>query len=195
MELNTKLWVEDLMKQIREEIKGVFTTHESTINLRFTEMEASSQRREEHATSLESSTVEIDKSLAVWKPEVESSLTAVRLKLTKLNSFFNRDARAVSSPNMSVLPLESAATRSSAGQPTDGPNGHCSDNSHWDCGFGQVFTQVHDPITSTMHTPSPPNSPFQFALDHGVDSSTIPNSGSAYARMQMSKLPKMNFPK
>jgi hypothetical protein len=77
MELNTKLWVEDLMKQIREEIKGVFTTHESAINLRFTEMEASSQRREEHATSLESSTVEIDKSLAMWKPEVESSLTAI----------------------------------------------------------------------------------------------------------------------
>jgi hypothetical protein len=183
------------MKQIQEEIKDGFTAHEFIVISCFMEMEASSQLHEKRVAALELSIMEIDNSLTVWNPKAESSLTAIQLELTKLNSF-NRDAHTASSPNPGVLPLESPTTRSSTGQPVDDPNGHCFDNSHRDCGFGRVFTQVHDPVTRTMHTPSPlPNSPFYFTLDQGVDSSRVPNSVSVDARVHMGKLPKMNFPK
>jgi hypothetical protein len=34
-----------------------------------------------------------DKSFAAWKSEVDESLASVKLELTKLNSFFDREAR------------------------------------------------------------------------------------------------------
>jgi hypothetical protein len=41
MEPNTKLWVEDLMKQIRKHIKASFAAHESAVNTLFLKMEVS----------------------------------------------------------------------------------------------------------------------------------------------------------
>jgi hypothetical protein len=57
--------------------------------------------------TLESAATEFDKSFDVWKPEVDSSLSSVKLKLSKLNSFFDRDAKSGNCAKPGVLPLES----------------------------------------------------------------------------------------
>jgi hypothetical protein len=38
-----------------------------------------------------------DNAFFKWKPEVESSISVVKLELSKLNGYFNRDAKSASS--------------------------------------------------------------------------------------------------
>jgi hypothetical protein len=45
-------------------------------------------------------TTTFNKTIGEWRPEVDSSLTSVRLDLLKLNTFFHRDAKAANTPNM-----------------------------------------------------------------------------------------------
>jgi hypothetical protein len=128
MEPNTKLWGEDLMKQIREEIKASFAAHESFINMSFSKMVVSGQQCDERVTALESAASELDKSLAFWKMDMDSSLTVV-----KLNSYFNCDAKVEVTPKLAVLPHGSTTVFSSAVLPTHAPNGHHVDIDHHDC--------------------------------------------------------------
>jgi hypothetical protein len=157
MEPNTKLFMEEMLKQVREEIqvmqakmKEGFVVHESFINNRVVEFFATEQQRDERVTMLKSATAELDKSFTTWKPEIESSITSVRLELSKLNSFFDWEAKATSNPSSGVLNIWSASTRSPTGFAADGPAGHHSNTTHWDCGFGSVYTQIHDPFKGTM---------------------------------------------
>jgi hypothetical protein len=84
------------MKQVYEEICDGFMTHESIVNNRLFEFEQADRRRDEWVASLESTAATFDKSFREWKPKVDSSLTSVKLELSKLNSFFDHDAEATS---------------------------------------------------------------------------------------------------
>jgi hypothetical protein len=46
---------------------------------------------------LEQMVTSFDKAFSEWKPKVESSISAVRLELSNLNDYFNRDAMYTSS--------------------------------------------------------------------------------------------------
>jgi hypothetical protein len=96
MEPNMKLLIEDLMKQVCEEIKQSreeifinFVTRSEAINKHVSEMAAMDQGRDEWVTGLETTVAAFDKSFAAWKSEVDESLTPIKIELTKLNSFFN----------------------------------------------------------------------------------------------------------
>jgi hypothetical protein len=121
-------------------------------------LEVTDQVCNEHITKLESAAAVFDKSSETWKPQVDESLASVKLELTKLNSFFDRDAKQSANSKPGVLQIESTVERSNAGSHADGPNGHCVDTSHWDYGFGSIYTQIHDSVKGTMlHPPPPPN--------------------------------------
>jgi hypothetical protein len=47
--------------------------------------------------------------LIEWRPEVESSITTVKLELSKLNKLFDCDAKPTLSTQSGILPLELAA--------------------------------------------------------------------------------------
>jgi hypothetical protein len=59
--------------------------HEVAVNTRISNLTTVAKRCEERAAMLESSVTEFDKALSAWKLEVESSLSSVRLQLSKLN--------------------------------------------------------------------------------------------------------------
>jgi hypothetical protein len=103
------------VKQAREE---------SVVNNRFSEMALADQQHEACVITLESVAAKFDKSFPAWTPEVDSSPTLVKLEVSKLNSFFDSDAKVTSTPKSGVLPIESTATCSSAGPHVDGPYGH-----------------------------------------------------------------------
>jgi hypothetical protein len=139
--------------------------------------------------TLESVATEFDKSFGAWKPEVDSSLSSVKLELSKLNSFFDHNAKSGNCTKPRVLPLESVTASPTLRGSGDGPNGNRV-HINRDCGFGRVFTQIHDPVKGTI-LPSPPlpNSPPipEFELSYGP-------SWNLTGRAQLGKLPKMNFP-
>jgi hypothetical protein len=154
------------------------------------------QKREERVAVLDSTTSKFDKALTSWKPEVDTLLSFVKLKLTKLNSYFDHDARSTSNPKLGVLQLGSTTAHTSLGGVADGPNGHRIKNWNRDCGFGTVFTQIHDPVKGTVYTSPPPlQSPHTVGFYQGQDSFKFSNSMGQRSRMQLVKLPKMNFPK
>jgi hypothetical protein len=154
MDPNLKLMFEEFVKQVCDQIRDGFATHESIINNRLFEFALMDQRREEHVASLESVAVAFDKSFREWKPEVDSSMSAVRLELSKLNTFFDCDANSSSTPKPGVLSIGSTTAQPAASGHPDGPNGHRVESSHRDRGFGRVYTQTHDLVTSTV-LPSP----------------------------------------
>jgi hypothetical protein len=84
----------------------------------------------------------------------------------------------------------------SLGGAADGPNGHRVKNWNQDCGFGMVFTQIHDQVKGTVYTsPPPPQSPHTGGFYHGQDLFKFSSSTSQGSQMQLGKLPMMNFPK
>jgi hypothetical protein len=92
--------------------------------MHFTKFELVTQQRDERVVTLEATMAALDQSFAVWKPEVESSFSSVKLELVKINSFFDRKARATCIPQPGVLSTGSAIARSPPGSPADGPSGH-----------------------------------------------------------------------
>jgi hypothetical protein len=82
MDPNVKLLFEEGFKQLRTEMK---------------EVAAVDQQRDSHVVVLEQTAASFDKAFSEWKPEVESSISAVHLELSKLKEYFNRDAKASSS--------------------------------------------------------------------------------------------------
>jgi hypothetical protein len=169
--------------------------HEAAINKRFAELELAELHHDEQVDTLEKMTTVLDSSFTAWKPEVESSFSSVKLELIKLNSFFDRDAKAVSATKSNVLTNGPAAVRPPAGSTADGPAGHRVDSNHRDCGFGRVNTQIHDLVMGTMFPPTPPpDSPFRFQYAHAIEPYKFPSTCSYDSRMNLGKLPKMNFP-
>jgi hypothetical protein len=74
MDPNIKLLAEDLMKQVRLEIKE---TIDSMISGRLSELTTMEKQRDERVTVLKSALTKFGKSFSTWKPEVESSLSSV----------------------------------------------------------------------------------------------------------------------
>jgi hypothetical protein len=136
--------------------------------------------------------ITLDKSFIEWKPEVDSSITAVKLELSKLNSFFDCDIKAPGSSSPGVLNSESAPACPSTGSVVDGPNGHRSANDNRDCGFGHVYTQFHDPVKGTILPPFPK---FHSLIESVLgDSARFTNNFGSESRVPLGKLPKINFP-
>jgi hypothetical protein len=199
MEPNVKLLIEEMLKQVREEIqvmrvemKEGFVVHESFVNNRIAEFAVAEEQHEERVAVLETMTTD----LSTWKPEIESSITLVKLKLSKLKSFFASDVKNPSTTQAGVLQLKSASEHSPVGFPADGPHGHRVDMNHRASGFGQVYTQIHDPVKGTScHPPPPPKLSPQLEFSGSRDFFQSPNTPSQSPRVNTGKLPKLNFPK
>jgi hypothetical protein len=202
MEPNMKLLIEDLMKQLRDEIEQSceeivvnFTMHSEAINKRVSDLVEAYQVQDEHVTRLKMAASAFDKSFTSWKPEVEASLDSIKLQLAKLNSFFNYDAKHVAVSKLEVLHIKLAYDHPQAGSRTDDPNGHRSDSTHWDCGFGIVYTQIHDPVKGTMFPPPPHSILQQPEFTLGRDPFHFRGPPNHDTRSLTGKLPKMSFPK
>jgi hypothetical protein len=142
------------------------------------------QKREESMAVLESTASEFNKMLTTWTPEVDTPLNYVKLELTKLNSFFNHDMRSTSNPKSGILQMGSATTHTPSVSATDGPNWHRIEHRNRDCGFGMVFTQIHDPVKGMVYTsPPPPPSPRSAAFGKGPGSFHFAGSASQGSRM------------
>jgi hypothetical protein len=154
MKPNLKILLEDLMQQVRDDIKksqeeflNRFGSYTNIIDTRISEFAA-----------MESATTTFNSSFDEWKPQVDDSIHSFKLELSKLNTYFNRDAKESSISKAGVLTIESAQERPIPGSAAAGPMGHCVDNYHRDCGYGKVYTHIHDPVKGTIpHAPLPPN--------------------------------------
>jgi hypothetical protein len=179
MDPNIKLVLDELTK-LRAEMKDEFTSQEAAFSKHLDEVAVEDRICDTCVTNLEESAAALDKSFTEWRPKVDSSITAIKLELSKLNTFFDCDARATSSPS-GLLPVRLATANPVA----NGPAGHSVDLSHRDGGFGHVFTHTHVPVTGMVHPlPLPPKSLVRLELPHGIES-----------RVPLGKLPKINFPK
>jgi hypothetical protein len=121
MEPNTKLFIEELMKEISGEIQSLrrdmkdgfveIASNEVITNTCIMEITAAMERREECITALGATSVKRDMSLSAWKPEVESSLSSVQLQLSKL----------VDTSSPGILTGGATSSRASSGFTTAGP--------------------------------------------------------------------------
>jgi hypothetical protein len=190
MDPNIKLVIEEIAK-IRVEIKEGFDAQEASFTKRLDEALTAYQLHDTRVANLEDTVVTFDKSFSEWRLEVDSSISVVKLELSKLNTYFVREAKAVGVATQGVptnVPTPSSSTA------TDVPNGHSIESSHRDCGFGRVFTQIHDPVKGTMLPPPPP----EFSLN--VESPTHDSTKFAHPHhsdftVHLGQLPKMHFPK
>jgi hypothetical protein len=183
MDPNVKLVLNELTR-LRTEMKDGFASQEAAFTKRLDEVVTEDRIHNARVTNLEESAAALDKSFTECRPEVDSSITVVKLELSKLNTSFARDAWATSSPS-GLLLVRSVVANPVAATNADGPAGHRIDMSHQDGGFGHVYTHTHVPATSTVHPlPLPPKSHVCLEFPHGFES-----------RVPLSKLPKINFPK
>jgi hypothetical protein len=129
MDPNIKLLIDKMAKHLHAEIKDGFAVHEAAFTKHIDEVLAADRVRDERVDALETADVSLNKTISTWKPEVDSSISAVKLELTKLNSFFDRDAKAPgSSASSGVLDSGLATTRPPSSPSADGPAGYRSDN-------------------------------------------------------------------
>jgi hypothetical protein len=177
MDPNIKLVLDELVK-LRTEMKEGFKSQEVAFTKRIDEVTANDCIYDTRVANLEESTAAFD-----------SSMTAVKLELSKLNSFLDRDVRAPGSSSPSILHIESASVCPPAGVTTDGPVGHHSANDHRDCGYGRVYAHTHDPVKGTI--PTPPS------MSLLVPFESMPADSARFSpdsRVLLGKLPKMKFP-
>jgi hypothetical protein len=109
MESNIKLMFEELMREIQSmctKMKEGFVVHEAMFTARDAEPALTEQQCKKRIAILESMAVEF----SAWRSEVESLISSVELELSKLISFFDRDAMSGNSSKPGVLQLESATT-------------------------------------------------------------------------------------
>jgi hypothetical protein len=191
MDPNIKLVLDELVK-LRTEMKEGFAGQEAAFSKRIDEVMAEGRIHDARLTNLEESTAAVDRTLTEWRPMVDSSITTVELELSKLNNFFDRDARAPGSSSLGVLSIESASARPPARVIADGPVVHHSANGHRDCGYGRVYTHTHDLVKGTIPTP-PPMFLVPFESTEGESARFTPNFSSG-SRVPFGKLPKINFP-
>jgi hypothetical protein len=57
------------------------------------EFEVDEKKHDDRVAELEATKVSLDQSFAVWKPEVEASISSIKLELSKLKSYFDCDAK------------------------------------------------------------------------------------------------------
>jgi hypothetical protein len=202
MEPNLKLLLKDLMKQVYDEIKhsheeimAHFDSYSDHIDKCISDFTAEGKQRDNRVTTLESTAVTFNTSFTEWNPEIKDFINSVKLEVTKLNSYFNHDAKESSAHKPGIITYRSAFERPLAESTADGPSGHHVDQYNRECGFGSVYTHTHDPVKGTMHPPPPP--PPQTPFDSSVarDQFHSPSSFSAGTKLPLGKLPKMNFPK
>jgi hypothetical protein len=75
MEPNTKMFIEELMKQVQDKIIEGFATHMEVTTQRLMELAAVDLERADRVAGLEEATA----TFSVWKPEVETTLAYVKL--------------------------------------------------------------------------------------------------------------------
>jgi hypothetical protein len=99
MEPNLKLLLEDVLKQVcddiehsHDEILARFNSHSSVVDWHIFEFAMEEQKRNDYVSNLESAAVAFNTSFDEWKPQVEDLIHSVKLELTKLNTYFNREA-------------------------------------------------------------------------------------------------------
>jgi hypothetical protein len=201
MEPNFKILLDDLMKEVWDEIKlshdesmASFTSHVNSIDKCFIEMSADEKKHDNRVTTVESAAAVLDVSLTEWKPQVEESFHSICLELSKLNSYFNRDAREASTVKPGVLTIESAPQCPPLGSAAaDGLGGHHVKNWNRDCGFESVYTHTHDPVKGTMPSPLPNFTPHQFSSTSARDSTHPASTLGSNAKLVTGRLLKMNF--
>jgi hypothetical protein len=94
MEPNLTLILEEMAK-LRAEMKECFSKRLNVVTV-------NGKIRDAHVTNLEEVAAAFDKSFTDWWPGVDSSITAIKLELSKLNSYFNRDTMASSSSSLGI---------------------------------------------------------------------------------------------
>jgi hypothetical protein len=104
MDPNGKLTIEEFARQIQEEIKDGFVA----INMHVFESVGVGRQRD----LCVSASASIDKPLADRKPEVEASITSVKLELVKLNTYFDCNAKRLHPPQ-AWYPLHRVGVRAS----------------------------------------------------------------------------------
>jgi hypothetical protein len=139
------------MKLVREEIKEGFASHDSAVNEKFADLEEAERVHDVHVGGLEFVAAA---AFTEWKPEVDASITSVKLELSKLNSF-GRNAKGFEVSKIGVLPSMSAFELAPVGFHADGSYMHHVDTHHQDYGFGKLYTQTHDPVKGTVNNPLP----------------------------------------
>jgi hypothetical protein len=147
--------------------------------------------QQEHDTRVASLQEAVD-SFTTWRSEVEPSPTSFQLELTNLNTFFDREAKVVTTTKSVILPIGSASAPPLSCARTDDPHGHRVDNFYQDCEFGQVFTQIHDPVKGTITDPHPPP---QSTANSALDSPQFHTDPNPSARSPIGRLPKLDFPR
>jgi hypothetical protein len=105
MDPNIKLLVEELVKQMHDQKREGFSVHDSIINICFSKFKLIERQREQRITALELAVTSFDRCLSMWKLEVDASLTSVKLELSKLNSFFDWEAKSSTTRKSGVLPI------------------------------------------------------------------------------------------
>jgi hypothetical protein len=143
---------------------------------------------------LESAAADTDKVLTTWKPEVEASLSTIKLELSKFNSF-TREGKTLDTSSLGVLSGGLASSCSSPGFATAGLNGHHVETTHRDYGSRIVHTQIHDPIKGTLQQSPPPPHPNFIEFPGFHDSFKHQTNLGLGSRVHLGKFPKIKFPK
>jgi hypothetical protein len=107
-----------------------------------------------------------------------------------LNDYLERDTKTVDTSFLGTTTGGAATTRSSPRFAVAGPNGHHVDKTHRDCGYGEVYTHIHDPVKGTVQSPNPPPM-LEFSTSR--DTSRFPSMSGFQPKYPTGKLPKMNF--
>ncbi|XP_008665848.3 uncharacterized protein [Zea mays] len=154
MDPNFKPIFEEAMKMMRveitKEISKCFADHDAVVNQRFADFAAAAEHNNARVTSLEEAASKFDHTFSNWQPEIEASVADIRLEISKLNKFFDRDAREHSGFQLGVLGTESTSARPSAGFRVDGPRGHRAEPHYRDDGPGFHNTQTHHPVKGSL---------------------------------------------
>jgi hypothetical protein len=77
---------------------------------------------------------------------------------------------------------------------SDGPSGHHVESSHRGCGFGQVFTQIHNPVKGTMLPPPPPLQFSPHVESAALESAKIAHPHHSDLRVQLGQFAENAFP-
>jgi hypothetical protein len=96
MDPNIKL-VLDEMAKLRADIKEGFVMQDTAFSKRIEEVTDVDQHHDARVASLEEAVMTFTNTLAVWRLEVDSSISTVKLELFNLNKFFDCDAKATPS--------------------------------------------------------------------------------------------------
>ena len=194
MDPNLKSMFEEMMRLMRTEVskeiaKG-FADHDSILNQRFIDLSMAEENCNVRIQALEEAATEFDRSFTAWKPEIESSVSDIRLEISKLNKFFEHDARVNSASQPGILGTESDPSRQPAGSRADGPIGHRTDSHTRDDESGSLGPQTHHPVKGTLDPSfSVPHIPHDQFVPHSYNQS----QGGFHPRGHLPQMPFHKF--